>query len=200
MLYRRNRYFDPNTGRFTQEDPIGIAGGLNAYGFADGDPVNYDDPFGLCLGCAAVGLAEFGLEVQLVPVVGQIIGGIAFAGSAAVSGYALYKLYNEKAGEGSTGGESAGRRATKAERQAARARNRAENNGELRCVHCGRETTEEPGHPSSSEIDHVQPRNPRDGGPRGNNDPANLKNSCKTCNRGKSNNRPPYTPTQRPQQ
>jgi len=47
MLYRRNRYFDTNTGRFTQEDPIGIAGGLNAYGFTDGDPVNFSDPFGL---------------------------------------------------------------------------------------------------------------------------------------------------------
>jgi RHS repeat-associated protein len=48
MLYRRNRYFDANTGRFTQEDPIGIAGGVNAYGFANGDPVNLSDPFGLC--------------------------------------------------------------------------------------------------------------------------------------------------------
>jgi len=47
MLYRRNRYFDPNSGRFTQEDPIGIAGGVNAYGFAAGDPVNFGDPFGL---------------------------------------------------------------------------------------------------------------------------------------------------------
>jgi len=47
MLYRRNRYFDTNTGRFTQEDPIGIAGGMNAYGFAAGDPVNFGDPFGL---------------------------------------------------------------------------------------------------------------------------------------------------------
>ncbi len=25
-----------------------MAGGLNAYGFASGDPVNYSDPFGLC--------------------------------------------------------------------------------------------------------------------------------------------------------
>jgi uncharacterized protein RhaS with RHS repeats len=44
----RNRYYDPNTGRFTQEDPIGLAGGLNLYGFAGGDPVNFSDPFGLC--------------------------------------------------------------------------------------------------------------------------------------------------------
>jgi hypothetical protein len=36
------------TGRFTQQDPIGIAGGLNLYGFANGDPVNFSDPFGLC--------------------------------------------------------------------------------------------------------------------------------------------------------
>jgi RHS repeat-associated protein len=46
--YRRNRYFDPTTGRFTQEDPIGLAGGMNLYGFANGDPVSYADPFGLC--------------------------------------------------------------------------------------------------------------------------------------------------------
>jgi len=45
--YRRNRYYDPVTGRFTQPDPIGLAGGANDYGFAAGDPVNYSDPFGL---------------------------------------------------------------------------------------------------------------------------------------------------------
>jgi RHS repeat-associated protein len=47
QLYRRNRYYDPHTGQFTQPDPIGLAGGLNAYGFADGDPVSYGDPYGL---------------------------------------------------------------------------------------------------------------------------------------------------------
>ena len=47
-IYRRNRYLDPATGRFTQEDPLGLAGGLNLYGFGGGDPVSYSDPFGLC--------------------------------------------------------------------------------------------------------------------------------------------------------
>lgn len=45
--YSRNRYFDPSTGRFTQEDPIGVAGGLNLYGFGGGDAINFADPFGL---------------------------------------------------------------------------------------------------------------------------------------------------------
>ena len=30
------------------EEGLGLAGGLNAWGFAEGDPVNYSDPFGLC--------------------------------------------------------------------------------------------------------------------------------------------------------
>lgn len=47
FTYARNRYYDPATGRFTQEDPIGLAGGINLYGFASGDPINLRDPFGL---------------------------------------------------------------------------------------------------------------------------------------------------------
>ncbi|WP_337172376.1 RHS repeat-associated core domain-containing protein [Gemmatimonas aurantiaca] len=47
--YLRNRYYDATTGQFTQADPIGLAGGLNLYGFGSGDPVNYRDPMGLCV-------------------------------------------------------------------------------------------------------------------------------------------------------
>ena len=48
QMYKRNRYYDPAKGQFTQPDPIGLAGGMNVYGFAEGDPVTYDDPYGLC--------------------------------------------------------------------------------------------------------------------------------------------------------
>ncbi len=33
--------------QFTQPDPIGLAGGLNLYGYANGDPVNFSDTYGL---------------------------------------------------------------------------------------------------------------------------------------------------------
>jgi len=58
LLYRRNRYYDAATGQFTQEDPIGLAGGLNLYGFANGDPINFSDPFGLraCPTCARLAI------------------------------------------------------------------------------------------------------------------------------------------------
>jgi RHS repeat-associated protein len=57
LMYRRNRYYDPGTGQFTQSDPIGLAGGNNLYGFVAGDPVNFRDPFGLnpCWGLAGFG-------------------------------------------------------------------------------------------------------------------------------------------------
>jgi RHS repeat-associated protein len=51
QMYMRNRYYDPATGQFTQTDPIGIAGGLNTYGFAAGDPVSYKDSYGLSAQC-----------------------------------------------------------------------------------------------------------------------------------------------------
>jgi RHS repeat-associated protein len=48
LSFYRNRYYDQQTGRFTQEDPIGIAGGVNLYAYAGNNPVVYTDPFGLC--------------------------------------------------------------------------------------------------------------------------------------------------------
>jgi len=43
--YNWNRYYDPSTGRYTQEDPIGFAGGdLNLYRYVGNGPVvGYDE-------------------------------------------------------------------------------------------------------------------------------------------------------------
>lgn len=48
-----------------------MAGGLNAYGFASGDPVNYADPFGLCPLCLVVAG-----EALQGAVVGAVTGGL----------------------------------------------------------------------------------------------------------------------------
>lgn len=47
LSFFRNRVYDQATGRWTQEDPIGLAGGINLYQFNHNNPVAYTDPFGL---------------------------------------------------------------------------------------------------------------------------------------------------------
>lgn len=47
LYYVRARYYDPGLGRFISEDPIGLAGGMNAYSYASNAPADMADPFGL---------------------------------------------------------------------------------------------------------------------------------------------------------
>ncbi|MCA1857554.1 DUF6531 domain-containing protein [Massilia oculi] len=46
LHYNRFRYYDPDCGRFVSPDPIGLAGGNNAYQYAP-NPVAWADPLGL---------------------------------------------------------------------------------------------------------------------------------------------------------
>ena len=41
------RFYDPSVSRFLTRDPIGSAGGMNLYRYADNNPVNFMDPLGL---------------------------------------------------------------------------------------------------------------------------------------------------------
>jgi RHS repeat-associated protein len=46
LHYNRFRYYNPNTGQFITQDPIGLLGGVNNYQYAP-NPVGWVDPFGL---------------------------------------------------------------------------------------------------------------------------------------------------------
>ena len=46
VYYYRARYYDPEIGRFPQEDPIGFAGGINFYAYCNNNPINCNDPMG----------------------------------------------------------------------------------------------------------------------------------------------------------
>ena len=41
------RDYDPSLGRYVESDPTGLAGGLNTYAYAGGNPLVYVDRFGL---------------------------------------------------------------------------------------------------------------------------------------------------------
>ena len=51
FVYLRNRWYDPQTGRFLTQDPIGLAGGVNLYAYAGNNPIGFSDPFGLAPCC-----------------------------------------------------------------------------------------------------------------------------------------------------
>ncbi|WLQ45627.1 RHS repeat-associated core domain-containing protein (plasmid) [Streptomyces laculatispora] len=65
LLYYRDRYYDPQTGRFISQDPIGQAGGTNLYQYALSSPTTYTDPTGdnpMIAACAVGGALDGGLN------------------------------------------------------------------------------------------------------------------------------------------
>ncbi|EWH03171.1 RHS repeat-associated core domain-containing protein [Halomonas sp. BC04] len=53
LYYNRHRYYDPQQGRYISQDPIGLKGGRNLYGYVS-NPTGMVDPLGLeaIIGCA----------------------------------------------------------------------------------------------------------------------------------------------------
>ncbi|BCT93604.1 hypothetical protein LYSHEL_26290 [Lysobacter helvus] len=47
LFHNVNRDYEQRSGRYLQIDPIGLAGGINTFGYANANPASYIDPLGL---------------------------------------------------------------------------------------------------------------------------------------------------------
>lgn len=73
LHYNRFRYYNPNTGQFISQDPIGLLGGVNNYQYAP-NPVGWVDPFGLSckeFSCLEVAKNGFNLFIDFNKKIGK---------------------------------------------------------------------------------------------------------------------------------
>jgi RHS repeat-associated protein len=75
LLYMRARYYNPYLCRFLNPDPTGFSGGMNFYTYANGNPVNLIDPFGLGA-TEPSGNSWLGDIFRNIPIIGGLLGGV----------------------------------------------------------------------------------------------------------------------------
>ena len=95
LHYNYYRDYNPKTGRYLESDPIGLAGGLNTFGYVGGNPVNFRDPSGQYVAVAPGMSIAAGSGVVASPVIA--IGASAFSGYA--FGSAIYPSIAQPLGD-----------------------------------------------------------------------------------------------------
>lgn len=92
LLYMRARYYNPYLCRFLNPDPVGFAGGLNFYAYADGNPISLIDPFGLSAWDTSMGVVRAiggGLEAAAGYGLATAGAGLSVTGVGAIVGVPL---------------------------------------------------------------------------------------------------------------
>jgi len=96
LTFMRARSYDEKTGRFVQQDPIGVMGGMNLYIYVQNAPTNAIDPLGLLrrgdlyeglitAGSGVIGMIIVAGIVATAPVsIGLAFGGFLYAYAAGV--------------------------------------------------------------------------------------------------------------------
>ena len=87
LHYNGYRDYDPQSGRYVESDPIGLAGGLNTYSYVNNQPHKYTDSSGLNAVGGAIGGAEVGSAFGPF---GTIVGSVIGAGVGARVGWEVF--------------------------------------------------------------------------------------------------------------
>ena len=112
LHYNYFRDYDPQTGRYLSSDPIGLAGGLNTYGYALQNTLSLVDPLGLAVTPETpIDLLSFGFSIKAFNDDPSILNGLglAYDGIAAIvpflpAGYGIIKQCGNVTKSGDKGG------------------------------------------------------------------------------------------------
>lgn len=99
LMFYRARYYDPLTGKFLQKDPIGLAGGINLYGYVGSNPVNAIDPMGLIAPAVPLMAPVIVPALQGIGPVATALGGLALAAISVTGGDSVKDQASERQGE-----------------------------------------------------------------------------------------------------